>query len=190
MKYLDRFLRNWRVAKAMEFVPNSMNSVFDIGCGDGYLLTKLALVTERQDAIDPRVSIQKVSKNSTLMEGFFPADVPSEFKGGQYDAIFALAVFEHLTELDLNEAANVIHDMLTPSGRLIVTVPHPIVDIILDVLRLFRLVEAETLEEHHGFVPAQLPVYLSSHLKLVTHKKFQFGLNNVYVCEKRGPGCN
>ena len=74
--------------------------------------------------------------------------------------------------------------MLSPGGRLIITVPHPFVDKILDVLFFLHLIEAETLDEHHGFEPNELFTYFSGALRLVLHERFQLGLNNVFVFEK------
>ena len=184
MKLLDKFIRFWRVSEALKHSPESMKNVFDIGCDDGYLLNKLRGVTLRQDGIDPRLEIASSTENSELRKGLFPAAVQEYQMQGAYDAIFALAVFEHFSEADIQQSAAVISRMLSPSGRLIITVPHPFVDKILDVLMLLRLIEGQAVEEHHGFDPDALLGYFSASLRLVTHQRFQFGLNNVFVFER------
>ncbi len=103
---------------------------------------------------------------------------------GLYDAIFALAVFEHFAEKDLIESSHRIAEMLSDRGRLIVTVPHPCVDTILDVLKFLKLIDGQALEEHHGFDPQSLVVVLSKTLRLKSKKTFQLGLNNLFVFEK------
>ncbi len=101
-----------------------------------------------------------------------------------YDAIFALAVFEHFSDNDMRQSASVIAKMLSPKGRLIVTIPHPFVDKILYFLVSLHLIEGQKLDEHHGFDPNILLTYFSDFLRLVKHEKFQFGLNNVLVFER------
>ena len=103
---------------------------------------------------------------------------------GEYDAIFALAVFEHFSERDIRQSASVIARMLSPEGRLIITVPHPFVDKILDVLIFLHLIDGQALDEHHGFDPDALLTYFSGSLRLVKRERFQFGLNNIFVFGK------
>jgi len=74
--------------------------------------------------------------------------------------------------------------MLSDNGQLIVTVPHPFVDKILEGLMLLKLIDGQALEEHHGFDPKSLVTLLAKHLQLKSRKTFQFGLNNLFVFEK------
>jgi 2-polyprenyl-3-methyl-5-hydroxy-6-metoxy-1,4-benzoquinol methylase len=184
MKFLDKFIRNWRVNVALKNQPKIMENVFDIGCDDGYLLQKLSHITKRQDGIDPRLNTGAISPNSEIKKGFFPSAIEEHQIQGTYDAIFALAVFEHFSEKDIQQSASVIARMLSPEGRLIITVPHPFVDKILDVLLFLHLIEGQALEEHHGFDPETLLGYFSNSLRLIKRERFQFGLNNVFVFEK------
>jgi 2-polyprenyl-3-methyl-5-hydroxy-6-metoxy-1,4-benzoquinol methylase len=184
VKMLDKFIRYWRARVALKNRPKVMENVFDIGCDDGYLLHKISAVTKRQDGVDPRLKENLISATSEMKKGFFPSAIEEHQMQGAYDAIFALAVFEHFSENDIQQAASVISRMLSPQGRLILTVPHPFVDKILDVLFFFRLIEGQALEEHHGFDPEALLTYFSKSLCLVKRKSFQFGLNNVFVFER------
>jgi 2-polyprenyl-3-methyl-5-hydroxy-6-metoxy-1,4-benzoquinol methylase len=184
MKSLDKFIRYWRVKVALKNRPQIMDNVFDIGCDDGYFLHKLSYITKRQDGVDPRLNIGSISQNSEIKKGFFPSVIEDYQMQGAYDAIFALAVFEHFSEKDIQQSASVISRMLSPRGRLIITVPHPFVDKILDVLIFLHLIEGQALEEHHGFDPDALLTYFSASLRLVKHERFQFGLNNVFVFER------
>ena len=149
-----------------------------------YLLRSINKPYLRIDGIDPRLKKNINSKESTLLQGFFPKDINENFPMGVYDVIFALAVFEHFDKKSLIKSANVISNMLADNGVLIVTVPHPFVDKILDLLLLFRLIDGQALEEHHGFDPESLVFILSKRLQLVKQKRFQLGLNNVFVFKK------
>jgi SAM-dependent methyltransferase len=120
----------------------------------------------------------------------FPADLDRLGLHGPYDAIFALAVFEHLTDADLAAARAAVPALLRPGGRLIITVPHPFVDKILDVLMALRLIDGQAVHEHHGFDPAHLRELASPGLRLVARSAFQLGLNNLFVFEKAADSCN
>ena len=184
MKSLDKIIRGWRVNVALQNQPKSMNNVFDIGCDDGFLLKKISSKTKRQDGVDPRLNTDNISEHSEIKKGFFPSVVGEHQMQGTYDAIFALAVFEHFSENDIRQSATVISRMLAPKGRLIITVPNPFVDKILDVLMFFGLIEGQAVEEHHGFDPEELLIYFSEALKLVKRERFQFGLNNIFIFER------
>ena len=159
-------------------------NVFDIGCDDGYLLRKLSHITNRQDGVDPRLNTGPISRSSELKKGFFPSAIEVHQMQGSYDAVFALAVFEHFSQEDIQQSASIISRMLSPKGRLIITVPHPLVDKILDVLMFLHLIDGQAPEEHHGFDPESLLTYFSDSLRLVKRQTFQFGLNNAFVFEK------
>jgi 2-polyprenyl-3-methyl-5-hydroxy-6-metoxy-1,4-benzoquinol methylase len=181
MMLLDNFIRYWRVRVALKNRPEIMENIFDIGCDDGYLLQKLSHITKRQDGIDPCTNISSVSNHSEIKKGFFPLAIKDYQMQASYDAIFALAVFEHFSESEIRQSASVINRMLSPQGRLIITIPHPFVDKILDVLISLHLIEGMKLDEHHGFDPDALLTYFSGSLRLVKRGTFQLGLNNIFV---------
>jgi len=184
MKRLDKFIRYWRVKVALNNLPEAVENVFDIGCDDGYLLSKVSHIANRRDGIDPRLDANYDSAAFRIIKGSFPSAIDSCQMQEEYDVIFALAVFEHFSESDIQQSAFIISRMLSSKGRLILTVPHPFVDKILDILSFLRLIDGQALEEHHGFDPDTLLNYFSSSLRLVKRERFQFGLNNVFVFER------
>lgn len=181
MKVLDKVIRYWRVKVALRYRPNIFKSVLDIGCDDGYLLKHLDGNINRKEGIDPILDDTSTVSDIKLWNGYFPQVIERHQIKGPYDAIFSLAVFEHFSENDLASSAVVINNLLSPTGRLIVTVPHPFVDKILDFLISFKLIDGQAVDEHHGFEPDELKKLFSEYLNLIEHKKFQFGLNNVFV---------
>jgi SAM-dependent methyltransferase len=188
MKALDRFLRAWRSRVALAAAPAGMGAVLDVGCGDGYLLGKLA--ASRRDGLDPTLAAERREAGLRLAAGYFPADLEKLGFSGPYDAIFSLAVFEHLGEAELAAARAALPALLRPGGRLIVTVPHPFVDRILDFLLALRLIDGQAVHEHHGFEPADLGALASERLRLVRRSAFQFGLNNLFVFERTPEPCS
>ena len=170
---------------ALKAIPKNAGVFFDIGCDDAYLLKKLSKRANRLDGCDPALDTAITLQNSSLLKGYFPDVVSSQVQNQKYDVIFALAVFEHFTEEALENSSKKIAAMLSDHGLLIVTVPHPFVDTILDVLQTCKLIDGQALEEHHGFDPSTLSDILSKHLILKDHALFQFGLNNLYIFTKR-----
>jgi SAM-dependent methyltransferase len=183
MKALDKFLRAWRTRVALGAAPTVMKSVLDIGCGDdGYLLRRVQ--ADVREGLDPSLQREFSESGMCLVAGYFPADLTRLGLIGPYDAIFSLAVFEHLTDQDFQQARDALPRLLSPGGRLIVTVPHPFVDRILDVLMFLHLIDGQAVEEHHGFDPALLTKLTSDQIRLVSRSSFQLGLNNLFVFER------
>jgi len=188
MKTLDKLLRAQRTRMALGGIEQPLSAVLDIGCGDGYLLRLVDAGV--RDGIDPTLDNDSDSAGIRLRTGSFPNDLARLGMLGPYDAIFAIAVFEHLTGEDLVSARAAIPELLAPGGRLAITVPHPLVDRILDVLMFLHLVDGQSVEEHHGFDPQCVLELQSGALKLVAHRRFQLGLNNLFLFERcKGP-CN
>jgi hypothetical protein len=95
-----------------------------------------------------------------------------------------LAVLEHFPDdvyagLGVNCAS-----FLKPKGRLVITVPSPVVDHILVVLKWLRLIDGMSSEEHHGYDTRRTRTVFYPHFRLVRHQRFQLGLNNLFVFEK------
>jgi SAM-dependent methyltransferase len=116
-----------------------------------------------------------------LVRGRFPDDLRDR---GPYDIIAVLAVFEHVPDKDRAAFAEACRALLRPGGRIVMTVPAALVDRIIDVLRALRLVEGMDIESHHGYRPENTPRYFKdAGLRLVTHERFELGLNHLFVFE-------
>jgi hypothetical protein len=183
VKFADRLLRAYRARVALAYLPAGATSAFDIGCNDGWLLDHLPASVVRRDGCDPLAEEMSTS-GRIVVRGYFPSVVAESALIGPYDAVFALATFEHFTSADLRESSHVIAAMLAPGGRLVATVPHPLVDKILHVLMLLRIVDGQEAHQHHGFDPRELPSELAD-LRIVRRRRFQLGLNYLYVFENR-----
>ena len=97
-----------------------------------------------------------------------------------------LAVLEHIPPAQYERLARECAAHLRPGGYLLITVPSAIVDRILDVLHWARLIDGMALEEHHGFTASQTPaIFAGKGLELVKRKRFQLGLNNLFVFRRR-----
>ena len=182
MRPLDRLFLLWRMAKVGPYIPQGAR-VLDVGCGDGDFLRRLGPRIGEGVGIDSYLTSPVEGGSYRLLPGAFPDGLPEGI--GAFDVITMMAVLEHIPPAEQSRLARVCAALLAPRGRLILTVPSPAVDGILHFLqrRLPFLYEGRSLEEHYGFAADQTPSIFSA-LTLVAAKKFEFGLNNLFVFEK------
>ena len=180
MTWLDRYLQKWRIREARrELRPGTR--VLDIGTYDG---TLFALASVRGVGIDPELAAVTSIPGVTMMKGSFPMDLP-ELPDESFDAVTALAVIEHVPEDELLVWSEEIARLLVPNGRLIITVPAPTVDKILDVLMRLHLADGMEAHQHHGFELVTLEkIFTAPSWRQAKHRTFQLGLNHVYVFER------
>ena len=180
MNWLDHFLQRRRIAQARPFLSAGAR-VLDIGSADGALFQAVDFLGAGCLGIDPTLRQSVAGKNYKLVPGFFPLDMPD---AGPFDAVTLLAVLEHFPAAACAELAEGCHQFLKPGGKVIITVPSPRVDRILAVLQKLRLVHGMSLEEHHGYEVRRTPeIFGPPRFRLVCHRTFQFGLNNLFVFE-------
>lgn len=154
--------------------------MLDVGCYDRSLIDRVLPRISSAVGIDTNVSPSREGRVE-ILQGRFP-DTP-RFDDASFDCISMLAVLEHVDE----PAALALEceRVLAPGGRLILTVPHPMVDIILDALMFVGLVDGMATEEHHGFdVEQTRSLFEAANLSLYRESRFQLGLNRLYVFEK------
>ncbi|HTI68844.1 MAG TPA: class I SAM-dependent methyltransferase [Candidatus Limnocylindria bacterium] len=187
MTALDRFIQNYRIDKARPFIAKGAR-VLDLGSADGVLFARHGQCGPGSMGIDPVLpSNTQTAQGFTLVRGYFPGDLPAN--AGPFDAIVMLAVLEHFPDDQTTALADGIAKFLRPGGRLIITVPSPAVDQILDVLVKLRLVHGMSLEEHHGFDVNNTPkIFGEPRFRLIKRGTFQLGLNNLFVFERMGAG--
>jgi len=181
MNAVDRLLQRWRIRKAKPYLAAGAR-VLDIGCAaDGALFRQIKRLGPGV-GIDPDLSGDSRVGDSVLLKGRFPDALPNE---SPFDAITLLAVLEHVPQKEQAALAANCAKFLKPGGYLVVTVPSPAVDRIAAVLRFLRIIHGMSLEEHVGFdVAGTEPIFRKAGLTLVKRKKFQLGLNNLFVFRK------
>jgi 2-polyprenyl-3-methyl-5-hydroxy-6-metoxy-1,4-benzoquinol methylase len=183
MKAIDKYLQKVRINKAKKFVRKG-DAVLDIGSVDGVMFESWKGYISSGVGVDPTLLETIKKDNYVLYPGYFPEACP---KGDTYDIITLLAVLEHIPTQQQEQLALSCFNYLKPNGRVIITVPSPQVDIILDILTKLRLIDGMSLEEHFGFEPKDTPrIFSNPRFKLITHTSFQLGLNNLFVFERIG----
>lgn len=178
MKAFDRWLQEQRIAKASTCIPHGAR-VLDVGCADGALFQRLHARIEEGIGIDPDAR-PATNGRYHLIRGRFPHDLPAM---GPFDVITMLAVLEHIPSSQHPQVAERCAALLKPKGRLVLTVPSPLVDRILDLLQWLRLSEPMSLEQHYHFDVRRIPG-LFRPLRLITATTFELGLNHLFVFEK------
>ncbi|HBK83477.1 MAG TPA: hypothetical protein DDZ41_07750 [Flavobacterium sp.] len=181
MKKIDYILQNERIKQAKKYIAGT--TVLDIGCHFGELF-KNVLKTKKisGDGIDDVLKTVISTKNYTLYPGLFPED----FKPTKtYDTITLLAVLEHIPIEKTKQNVSLFYQLLNVKGRVIITIPSKKVDIILSILLFLKLIDGMDVHNHQDFDRELIKeIFISNGFKLLVEKKFQLGLNNLYVFEK------
>jgi SAM-dependent methyltransferase len=181
MRWFDRLLQTWRASKATPWIPQGAR-VLDVGCHQGEFLRRLGERIGPSVGLDPLAQPKSNARFRLIAE---PLREPSEFDAGSFDVVVMLATLEHIR--DKEPLARECRRLLRPRGRVIVTVPAPLVDSIVDLMRRLRLADGMSLEEHHGFDPTTTPEVFAHHGFELEHvSRFQLGLNYLFVFCKVG----
>lgn len=182
MKKIDYILQNERIRQAKRHLIGS--TILDIGCHYGELfehILKSKKITG--DGIDTVINKTIQKENYTLFAGKFPNDFLLQKK---YDNITLLAVMEHIPIDIVKNYPNLLSNYLNKNGRVIITVPTKAVDKILNILLFFKLIDGMDLEHHQNFDREELKtIFITKGFKLIVDKRFELGLNHLFVFEKR-----
>jgi SAM-dependent methyltransferase len=153
----------------------------DLGGYDGSLLMRLYDTIERGICIDPLISEKKDGKVEFIK---LRVDEKLPLPDSSFDVVTMLAVFEHLGQSRERVTAE-IYRVLKDGGLALLTVPNSAVDHILVALRVLRLVDGMSCEEHEHFESGDTVRIFEQHgFRLKKRIKFQMGLNTLFVFEK------
>jgi len=182
MKYFDVCLQKLRIRKVKPWIqPDAV--VLDVGCFDGAMFREIGPKISFGFGMDPSLEKSVITDRYELFPGEFPANLPSN--RGPFDAITAMAVFEHIPSEKQRDFIEGCRRHLKTGGKVILTVPAAQVDIILNILIRLRILDGISFEEHHGFHPEETPkLFEQSGFELEYAGKFQLGLNNLFVLRK------
>ncbi len=181
MNGVDRWLQRKRIAQALRWIPSDAN-VLDVGCSDGALFRQASSLIKSGIGIDTEEPLSWPTGPYTFRHGTFPEVLDDH---DTFDIVVMLAVIEHISDEVRTAWATRVPTLLRRGGRLIITVPAPAVDRILDVGIRFRLLHGMDAANHHGFDPRVVPhEFLIPPMRLLKASRFEFGLNHLFVFER------
>lgn len=143
----------------MPFVPPTVRSALDIGCGNGLFG---AMLKEKRACrvwgIEPNRDAANEARNKLdhVINGLFAKDVP-ELSGQKFDAIFFNDVLEHLA--DPFETLNQCRGLLNSGGYVIASIPN---------IRWYPVMMS--LLRYKDFKYENAGVMDKTHLRFFTHK--------------------
>jgi 2-polyprenyl-3-methyl-5-hydroxy-6-metoxy-1,4-benzoquinol methylase len=181
MKALDRALQGIRVRKVRPYIRAGAR-VLDIGCADG-VLSREAGPLNRYVGIDPDAPAAASSANVRFIRDTFPTSQlgPADL----FDVITATAVLEHVPRDAQAGFAKACARHVEPGGYLAITVPAPVVDSILALLKSASILDGMKDEQHYGFDPDATPRVFEPHgFRLERHSRFELGLNHLFVFKR------
>ena len=182
MKKIDLYLQNKRLQKTEPYI-SSGKTVLDIGSNNGDLFTYYIKkgIQIQGIGIDPNCIEEKQHETFSLVRDYFPSLKVT----GKFDVITILAVIEHIPEKEMGTFIQACKDSLNEGGVIIITVPHPFVDIILHVLGWLKLIDGMETDQHYGLkISTMKKLFQQNGLQLLRHTYFQFGLNNLFIFKK------
>jgi len=96
----------------------------DFGAGDGDFVRLLVDRAVPTAAFEPSFSRQAVIAGGLDGAPSFIGCIGLNYEGNPFDVIFVFEVIEHILDDDLAETFALIHLLLAPNGRLIITIPN------------------------------------------------------------------
>jgi 2-polyprenyl-3-methyl-5-hydroxy-6-metoxy-1,4-benzoquinol methylase len=181
MTWMDRWIQKQRINQVIRQIPLGSN-VLDVGCFQGELLRAMGKRLNMGFGMDPLLPQPVAKPRYKLLKGIFPDDwnIKTEL-----NCVTLLAVFEHIASEKQKPTTKKIFDLLLPGGLAILTVPSKKADRLLNILSRAGLIHGMSLEEHYGFNSADtINIFESAGFKLIKHRTFQFGLNNLFVFKR------
>lgn len=103
-----------------------INSIADIGCGDGRLTYEISNLFPNKDVVGIDYSNRAINLGKALNPNvnFQTLDITKDEIVTKYDAITLMEVFEHIPQNQCHAFVNALHKLLNNNGYLYITVPH------------------------------------------------------------------
>lgn len=157
--------------------------LLDIGCGNGFLLTKSPM--KYNIGIDDYNTIIVENGKKKVKKGFhFEKKLP--FKNSEFNIITSIASIEHVKYPE--EMIKECFRTMKPGGLLIITTPRPIVEKVLFFLdKGSEQLSGKQVEEVHEnyFNKKSMNKLTQEKFKLIKYKRLQLGINQLFIYQKK-----
>lgn len=176
-----------RFARFKKVVPHiSGNKILDIGCDEGYIIPYLPKGVEYL-GIERDTNLLNKAKRKYPKYNFLQINVTTDtikqIEPKSFDTILMIAVIEHMVQpIDLLEK---LRSILNEKGRIIITSPAKKSHDLLVLLSRIGLARNDE-HEHESYIDNTMVtrLFVPGKFKLMLHKTFQFGMNQLWVLEK------
>ncbi len=173
---LSPWLRTRRIRAALPYVSGP---TLDIGCGIGVLATHLpAAVPYFGQDLDP-ASIETARARHGGGQRTFSVDWPPAQR--RFETVVSLAVIEHVA--DPVTLVRAMTERLLPSGRIVLTTPHPRLEWAHDLGSRLGLFSRHAEQEHEQLLDRGALAALAAEcgLALTLYRPFLLGANQLAV---------
>lgn len=178
---LSHYLYNQRVKAILPFI--NKGNILEVGCG-GWPLLSIWKNRKHYYGIDiEQETIAKVSQQYPE-SNLIVADISktNDFFGQvKFHNIVMLAVIEHLSSP--KKVVTMLSTRLKKDGKIIITTPRPIGNVVLKIGALLGLFDVSAEEEHKSlFNKKELMDFIAgTNLTVFKYKRFCLGLNQIIV---------
>ncbi len=181
---LSDYLRRARLGRIARNVRGK--HILDIGCDQGYLIPFLPKDIEYTGIDIDQAMLEKAIKNYPqyqFQQLALSVKTIDQIAQQNYDSITLAAILEHLDNpIDILKQ---LRNLLNPHGRIIITTPHAKSHRLLVLMAKCGLARNDKHEhEHYIDHNMLLEVIRNNMFNLIKYKRFQFGLNQLWVLEK------
>jgi len=178
-----------RFARFKKVIPHiSGNKLLDIGCDEGYIIPYLPKGVEYL-GIERDTNLLNKAKRKYPKYNFIQMDVTTDtikqIEPKSFDTILMIAVIEHMAQpIDILDK---LRSILNEKGRIIITSPAKKSHNLLVLLSRIGLARNDK-HEHESYIDNAMVtrLFAPGKFKLMLHKTFQFGMNQLWVLEKDG----
>jgi len=183
---ISPYLHSKRVKAILPFLRKG--NLLEVGCGAWSLLPVIR-DSKQYYGLDNEQETIEFNRQLHPDGNFLLCDIEksTEFFGqNRFDNIVMLAVIEHLTSP--REVIKKLSQRLNKKGRIILTTPSPVGDIMLKAGSLIGLLDRSAEEEHHFLLDENSlrSLIAGTNLIVLKHKKFLFGMNQTIVYSING----
>jgi 2-polyprenyl-3-methyl-5-hydroxy-6-metoxy-1,4-benzoquinol methylase len=180
---LSPYLRRRRMEPVRPYLKGN---ILDIGCGTGELV-HFVDEDQRYCGIDSNTWLVRKLRETYPQHAFYDKNLDEEplNLGEKFDTITLVAVIEHL--YNPRNLLRQCKNLLSDKGHIVITTPTAIGGKLHKFLARLRLTDRYAAREHKRFYGHdEIKAVLPCDLEIEKYQKFQFGMNQLFVCKHSG----